>query len=105
MNADKNMILVAKEIIEILAKNNCTVAEANQILRATRFELDKATVQNPIVPKPKEDGLIADDCIVAHDSRIRKEDRTTCLSCGREISIKWNYCPKCGNPNQNIAAC
>ncbi len=47
MNGDKNMILIAQEIIEILAKNNCTVAEANQILRATRFELDKATVQKP----------------------------------------------------------
>lgn len=30
------------------------------------------------------------------DSRIKENERTECLSCGREVSKKWNYCPKCG---------
>ena len=30
------------------------------------------------------------------DSRIKEEDRTQCPVCGRDVSSKWNYCPKCG---------
>lgn len=30
------------------------------------------------------------------DSRIKESDRTQCPACGREVSSKWNYCPKCG---------
>ena len=31
-----------------------------------------------------------------NDSRIKEEDRTQCPVCGRDVSSKWNYCPKCG---------
>lgn len=32
------------------------------------------------------------------DSRIQTGDETICCGCGRVVSIKWNYCPSCGNP-------
>jgi len=32
------------------------------------------------------------------DWRIKEEDRTQCTECGRDVSIKWNYCPNCGAP-------
>lgn len=30
------------------------------------------------------------------DTRIKEGDRTQCPECGRDVSAKWNYCPKCG---------
>lgn len=30
------------------------------------------------------------------DTRIKESDRTQCPECGREVSVKWNFCPKCG---------
>lgn len=34
------------------------------------------------------------------DPRIKEEDRTQCTVCGRDVSIKWNYCPRCGSAIQ-----
>lgn len=34
------------------------------------------------------------------DERINEKDRTECKRCGREVSVKWNFCPKCGNQIQ-----
>lgn len=31
------------------------------------------------------------------DPRIEDGDRTHCHVCGREVSVKWNFCPCCGN--------
>ena len=31
-----------------------------------------------------------------NDTRIDEEDRTQCPVCGRDVSTKWKYCPKCG---------
>lgn len=36
------------------------------------------------------------DSKVPHDDRINQEDLATCKQCGREISVKWHYCPDCG---------
>lgn len=30
------------------------------------------------------------------DVRIKESDRTQFPVCGRDVSIKWNYFPKCG---------
>lgn len=31
------------------------------------------------------------------DNRIQSGDEAFCRSCGRAVSIKWSYCPDCGN--------
>lgn len=30
------------------------------------------------------------------DSRIDSKNLAKCFRCGRNVSTKWNFCPKCG---------
>lgn len=42
--------------------------------------------------------MIKKDAPGKNDFRIKEEDRTQCAACGRCVSSKWNYCPRCGKP-------
>lgn len=35
------------------------------------------------------------------DKRIKEEDRMQC-TCGRDVSKRWHFCPKCGKLIKNI---
>lgn len=37
------------------------------------------------------------------DKRIKEEDRMQC-TCGRDVSKRWHFCPKCGKPIQSNEA-
>ena len=40
---------------------------------------------------------------MADDKRIKEEDRMQC-TCGRDVSKRWHFCPKCGKPIQSNEA-
>lgn len=37
------------------------------------------------------------------DKRIKEEDRMQC-TCGRDVSKRWHFCPKCGKLIQSNEA-
>lgn len=40
---------------------------------------------------------LKEEIAILNAERISKENHTICDSCGEEISLKNDYCPKCGN--------